>query len=153
MVRFMEYNLLSDNNAVITSREPEVISGNLGFLFKGAPDGATAIFERDDGDTIYRALAENKCEVKCSWFKGITKVTVVVLNGSMTSQRWFCESFMASKQDDGVLVYPYDMDMQGKVARLQEDVAALKSANKMLSDKYTELDNKLTKLLEGYDIV
>ena len=149
----MKYNLLSDNNAVITSREPEVISGNIGFLFKGAPDGATVIFERDDGETIYKTLSENKCDVKCSWFNGITKATVVVLNGSMTSQRWFCESFMATKQDDGVLVYPYDMDMQGKVARLQEDVAALKSANKTLSDKYTELDNKLTKLLEGYDIV
>ena len=149
----MEYNLLSDNNAVITSRVPEVVSGDLDFIFKGAPEGTTAIFERDDGETIYRTLSENKCDVKCSWFNGITKVTVVVLNGSMTSQRWFCESFMALKQDDGVLVYPYDMDMQGKVARLQEDVAALKSANKTLSNKYTELDNKLTKLLEGYDIV
>ena len=48
----MEYNLLSDNNAVITSRVPEVVSGDLDFIFKGAPEGTTAIFERDDGETI-----------------------------------------------------------------------------------------------------
>ena len=45
------------------------------------------------------------------------------------------------------------MDMQKKIAKLQEEVSDLTTANKELSGKYAELETKLNKLLEGYDIV
>lgn len=45
------------------------------------------------------------------------------------------------------------MDMQKKIAELQEDVSDLAAANRELSDKYAELETKLNKLLEGYDII
>lgn len=151
----MEYKLLNGNGGVILTRTPELIGDTLYISFTGAPDKATAIFERSDGESAYRALSDGLCGIESDWLDGSIKVTVAVLNGSVRAQRWFCESFCAKRVKDcgGVLVYPDDMDMQRKIAKLQEEVSDLTAAKNELSDKYTELETKLNKLLEGYDIV
>ena len=151
----MEYKLLNSNNGVIMTRAPELIGDMLYISFTGAPDKATAIFERSDGESAYRALSDGLCGIESDWLNGSTKVTVAVLDGSVRAQRWFCEGFYARhiKECGGVLVYPDDMDMQKKIAKLQEEVFDLTAAKNELSDKYSELETKLNKLLEGYDIV
>ena len=151
----MEYKLLNSNNGVIMTRAPELIGDMLYISFTGAPDKATAIFERSDGESAYRALSDGLCGIESDWLDGPMKVTVAVLDGSVRAQRWFCEGFYARhiKECGGVLVYPDDMDMQKKIAELQEDVSDLAAANRELSDKYAELETKLNKLLEGYDII
>ena len=45
------------------------------------------------------------------------------------------------------------MDMQKKIAELQEDVSGPCGGEAELSDKYAELETKINKLLEGYDII
>ena len=50
----MEYKLLNSNNGVIMTRAPELIGDMLYISFTGAPDKATAIFERSDGESAYR---------------------------------------------------------------------------------------------------
>lgn len=151
----MEYKLLNSNNGVIMTRAPELIGDMLYISFKGAPDKATAIFERSDGESAYRALSDGLCGIESDWLDGSMKVTVAVLDGSVRAQRWFCEGFYARyiKECGGVLIYPDDMDMQKKIAELQADVSDLVAANRELSDKYAELETKLNKLLEGYDII
>ena len=47
----MEYKLLNGNSGVIMTRTPELVSDMLYISFTGAPDKATAIFERDDGES------------------------------------------------------------------------------------------------------
>ena len=47
----MEYKLLNSNNGVIMTRAPELIGDMLYISFTGAPDKATAIFERSDGES------------------------------------------------------------------------------------------------------
>ena len=151
----MEYKLLNCNSGVIKTRAPELIGEMLYVSFLGAPDKATAIFERSDGESAYRALCDGLCGIESDWLNGSTKVTVAVLDGSTRSQRWFCEGFYANRLSDSsaVLIYPDDMDMQKKIAKLQEEVSDLTAAKKELSDKYSELETKLNRLLEGYDIV
>lgn len=151
----MEYKLLNSNNGVIMTRAPELIGDMLYISFTGAPDKATAIFERSDGESAYRALSDGLCGIESDWLDGSIKVTVAVLDGSVRAQRWFCEGFYAKRLTDcgAVLIYPDDMDMQKKIAKLQEEVSDLTAANNELSDKYSELETKLNKLLEGYDIV
>lgn len=151
----MEYKLLNGNGGVILTRTPELIGDMVYISFTGAPDKATAIFERSDGESAYRALSDGLCGIESEWLDGSIKVTVAVLDGSVRAQRWFCESFCAKRLSGSgaVLIYPDDMDMQRKIAKLQEEVSDLTTANKELSDKYTELETKLNKLLEGYDIV
>lgn len=151
----MEYKLLNSNNGVIMTRAPELIGDMLYISFTGAPDKATAIFERSDGESAYRALSDGLCGIESDWLDGSIKVTVAVLDGSVRAQRWFCEGFCAKRLTDcgAVLIYPDDMDMQKKIAKLQEEVSDLTAAKNELSDKYSELEAKLNKLLEGYDIV
>jgi hypothetical protein len=151
----MEYKLLNGNSGVIMTRTPELVSDMLYISFAGAPEKATAIFERDDGESAYKALSDGLCGIESDWLNDSTKVTVAVLDGSMRSQRWFCEGFCAKRLTDcgAVLIYPDDMDMQKKIAKLQEEVSDLTTVHKKLSDKYSELETKLNKLLEGYDIV
>lgn len=151
----MEYKLLNSNNGVIMTRAPELIGGMLYISFTGAPDRATAIFERSDGESAYRALSDGLCGIESDWLDGSMKVTVAVLDGSVRTQRWFCEGFYARrlKKCEAVLVYPDDLDMQKKIAELQEYISELVATNKELSDKYAELETKLNKLLEGYDII
>lgn len=151
----MEYKLLNGNGGVILTRTPELIGDTLYISFTGAPDKATAIFERSDGESAYRALSDGLCGIESDWLNGSTKVTVAVLDGSTQSQRWFCEGFCAKRLTEcgAVLIYPDDMDMQKKIAKLQEEVSDLTAAKNELSDKYSELETKLNKLLEGYDIV
>ena len=109
----MEYKLLNSNNGVIMTRAPELIGDMLYISFTGAPDKATAIFERSDGESAYRALSDGLCGIESDWLDGSMKVTVAVLDGSVRAQRWFCEGFYARhiKECGGVLVYPDDMDM------------------------------------------
>ena len=151
----MEYKLLNSNNGVIMTRAPELIGDMLYISFTGAPDKATAIFERSDGESAYRALSDGLCGIESDWLDGSMKVTVAVLDGSVRAQRWFCEGFCAKRLTDcgAVIIYPDDMDMQKKIAKLQEEVSDLTAAKNELSDKYSELEAKLNKLLEGYDIV
>ena len=51
----MEYRLFDDKGAIFT-RTPEVVSDMLYITFEGAPTGATAIFERDDGSSAYKLI-------------------------------------------------------------------------------------------------
>lgn len=150
----MEYKLLNNGDGIIVTREPELVSDMLNISFTGAPENATAIFERRDGESAYRALSDGLCGIGSDWLNGSIKVMVAVLDGSMQSQRWFCEGIRVQRLRDGsVLLYPDDIDTQRKIAKLQEEVSDLKAAKKELSDKYAELEKKFDKLLQGYDIV
>lgn len=150
----LEFKLLN-KGGIIKNRRPFYVNGELKFSFKNAPLNSTAIFERCDGESTYRDLHEGLCSIDSDWLNGSMKVTVAVLDGSLREQRWFCEHFYARrcKECEGVLIYPDDTDIQRKIVELQEDVSDLAASNKELSDKYSELEKKLNKLLEGYDII
>ena len=150
----MEYRLLNGETGVILTREPEIISDNLYISFTGAPEQATAIFEREDGESAYRELSAGLCGLNKEFLQGTIKVTVALLNGSIKPKRWFCEGINARPQKDGrVLVRPDDLDMQRKIVALQVENSELKAAICEQAEKYSELEKKLNKLLEGYDIV
>lgn len=150
----MEYKLLNGNDGVIMTREPEIVSGMLYITFTGAPEKATAIFERDDGESAYRALSDGLCGIESDWLHGTIKVTVALLIGSMRADRWLCESFCAKQQENGrVLIYPDNINIQEKIVKLQEGYSDLKDEAGKLTQKVTELETKIIKLLEGYDIV
>lgn len=150
----MEYKLLNGNDGVIMTREPEIVSGMLYITFTGAPEKATAIFERDDGESAYRALSDGLCGIESGWLHGTIKVTVALLIGSMRADRWLCESFCAKQQENGrVLIYPDNINIQEKIVKLQEGYSDLKDEAGKLTQKVTELETKIIKLLEGYDIV
>ena len=149
----MRYILLSNYVGIIKTREPVLIDKIFSVEFDGAPEGSTAIFERSDGESVYRELVNGCCEIQSEWLVGEIKIVVAILDGTMR-QRWFCEGVKAVPQlNRQVLIYPYDIDFQGKIARLQEENAKLQDEVKKHAEKILELETKLIKLLEGYDII
>lgn len=149
----MLYKLLNNFIGIIETREPVLIGNNFSVQFDGAPAGSTAIFERFDGESVYRELVNGCCEIQSEWLIGEIKIVVAILDGTMR-QRWFCEGVKAVPQlNSQVLIYPYDIDFQGKIAGLQEENAKLQDEVKKHAEKILELETKLIKLLEGYDII
>lgn len=150
----MEYKLLCDKTGVILTRQPELVTDKLFITFTGAPEGATAVFERDDGNSMYRLIEGEICSLDAAFLRGTIKCAVAMLNGSVKTQKWLCEGIKTVRiKDVGVIVSPDDVNLQNKLVKIQIEKAALQNTVDKHEERISELEKKLTKLLEGYDIV
>ena len=147
----MEYRLLDSGKGVMLTRQPEFISGSLYITFTGAPAGATAIFE-NGGDSLYRLLSDGSCSVPASFLTGDVRVVVTLLDGTVNPQKWACEGIKTTATKGGVLVCPNDNDIPRQIAEIQVEMQGIRNDIKALFDKYSGLETKLNKLLEGYDV-
>lgn len=147
----MEYRLLDSGKGVMLTRQPEFISGSLYITFTGAPAGATAIFE-NGGDSLYRLLSDGSCSVPASFLTGDVRVVVTLLNGTVNAPKWTCEGIKASNTKGGIFVRPNDGDIPQQIAETRVEMQEIRNDIKMLFDKYSGLETKLNKLLEGYDV-
>lgn len=150
----MRYKLLNNNIGIIISRKPETFLDNVIIEFVEAPESATAILTNQYGEKSYLKLQEGKCTFARKYFQGSIKVALAVLNGSVHAPKWTCEGFYIEPLDNGMaLVYPDDADIQGKIVKLQEAVSTIETAIGELTLKINELEKRLDKMLEGYDII
>lgn len=148
----MEYKLLKKNRGVILTRQPELIKDELLITFAGAPDKATAIFDNGNGDSLYRLLEDGSCAVPATFLTGETRVTVTLLNGAANAPKWACEGIKGTETKGGVFVCPNDMDVPSKITDVLIAQDEITDQMSELMKKYSELEIKLNKLLEGYDI-
>ena len=148
----MEYKLLDNGKGLILTRQPEIVQRHLFITFSGAPKNATAIFEKVDGDSLYRQLQDDTCGLPAHFLDGNIKVSVTVLDGNSNAPKWRCEEIKASKQQGGVLACPNDMNIPMQMVEIQLEQQKIKGEIEKLAENYSELNKKLEKLLEGYDI-
>lgn len=151
----MEYKILRDfKKGILLTRQPEIVSDELIITFSDAPDDAVAIFESyATGDSIYRTLQDKTCSVPMGFLKGEISVHVTVMDGKTAAPVFVCEELKAEPvQGSGVLILPNDSNLTKIVAEIQLDMQEIKNELKTVTEKYSELDKKLVKLLEGYDI-
>lgn len=151
----MEYKILqSYRKGVLLTRQPEVINGeSLYITFTGAPEGATAIFQRkSDKSSIYRLLKDLTCEVPEDFLDGEIALRVSLMDGTVSQPVFVCEEIKATKTDMGTLVCPNDTNVPETLVEIQLDMQTISDKINKLMDKYSELNTKLEKLLEGYDI-
>lgn len=149
----MEYRLLDNGKGVMLTRQPEFISGDLYITFADAPAGATVIFENGKKDSIYRTLSDGVCSVPEAFLTGDVRVVVTLLDGTANAPKWTCEGIKTSQTKGGLLVCPNDGDIPRQIAEIQIAQQEIRNDIKTLSDKYSGLETKLNKLLEGYDVV
>lgn len=153
----MEYKLLDDNTGIILTRNPEKVSKNLFITFTGAPADATVIFENREGDSLYRKLEDNMCAVPtrflCPILEDVIKVTVCVLDG-VSKDRWKCEEIKTGllTSTNEVLIQPNDMNIPQQMIELKLEIQEMRENAKKQQEEISELNNKLNRLLEGYDI-
>ena len=103
---------------------------------------------------MYRLIEGEICSLDAAFLRGTIKCTVAMLNGSVKAQKWLCEGIKTVRiKDVGVIVSPDDVNLQNKLVKIQIEKAALQNTVDKHEERISELEKKLTKLLEGYDIV
>ncbi len=149
----MEYKLLDNGKGLLLTRQPEIVQQHLIITFSGAPENATAIFENGKGDSLYRLLQDNTCSLPARFLEGDIKVSITILDTSQKPPVWHCEEIKTKKQSAGVLVGPNDMNLPQQVIEIQLEQQEIKNTIGGLIRQLSEFDEKLKKLLEGYDII
>ena len=148
----MKYKILDNGTAVVLTRQPELVYNDLYVYFSGAPSGATAIFESGD-NSMYRLLHDEACFVPVDKLNSVVKVTVALLDGSARPRKWACEELLADKQQSGgTLVSPNDMNLPQRFVGLILENEGIRHTQERLEGRVKELEDRLEKLLEGYDL-
>lgn len=148
----IEYKLL-EKDGVILTRQAEIANNEVVVRFFGGSDDATAIFVSEEGKSFYRKLSNGTCEIPSEKLNGSIKVTVAVLNGNTPLRKWHCEGLKTIKlRDGGTLILPDDMNMPQKFVELRLECQNLQQSNERLEARVKELEERLEKLLEGYDL-
>ena len=150
----MEYKLIENvKKGFILTREPEQVDDELIITFTGAPNGATAIFENESGNSLYRQLKDETCSIPKDFMKGSVAVTIAVLNGQSNAPKYKCESIF-SKVVGGVLVVcPNGVDIPQEIISVYACMQDLNKHQNTLERSISELNEKLARLLDGWDII
>lgn len=148
-----EYKLLNDGQGVILSRQPEILEGDQIVRFSGAPSGAVVLFETKN-ESCYRKLEKDGyCLVPHRVLNGVVKVNVTCYNGTVTPQRWGCESLIANTLPNGtVVLMPDDNNLPLEVANLKIANHKLREDFAELEEKFNKLSDTFTSMMEGYDL-
>ena len=151
----IKYNILDNEKGVLLTRTPDLCSATLTFEFNDVPAGATAIFEHSEtGIRYFRKISNGGCELLLESFEsGKLSLTVIILDGSADPQRWLCEELFIRKLDDRTfLIYPNDGDISSKVALIMTETSNLRKDIEKLKKDYSDLSNRLERIMEGYDL-
>lgn len=148
------YKLLDNGRGVILTRNPQAVKDKLFLRFEGAPQGALAVFQFDNGRESYQELKEGECSLKISTSKGEVKVSVITLDNNTTPKRWVCEQLKYHTAPCGdIFVCPNDMNLPQAVTELKLENEELRAENIKLHQRLDELDARLQNIMEGYDLV
>lgn len=149
----IKYRLFDNGKGVILTRQAFVHRGDLPLEFENASDEATVIAEAKDGTSYYRQLSGGKCYIPLDNIEGDVKITVALM-GKTPVTRWSCEEIKIQRLEDGqVLVAPNDMNLPDKVIELYIENDTLRKDITGLTNKIAAIEQRLSDLLEGYDII
>lgn len=154
----MKYRLLDNDTGVILTRSAEIatppvcVGDGCFIVFEGAPDGSVAVFTWK-GYTFYRDLASGKCAFPQAIDGGDVDVTVALIATDGNTRRWECEGLIVRRTADGnIIIAPNDANLPGEIARLRIENDQLRDEQARLNERLLELDKKLTRIMEGYNI-
>ena len=149
----MEYKLIENiKKGFILTREPEQVDDELIITFTGAPSGATAIFENESGNSLYRQLHDATCSIPKEFIKGSVRVTIAVLNGQANAPKYRCEAIYSKIANGVLIVCPNGLDIPQEIIIVYACVQDLNNKQTTLTKAIDELNEKLARLLDGWDI-
>lgn len=149
----MVYRIFNNERGVITSREPITLSGDIPFLFEGAPEGATAIITNQDGTSYYRELVDRRCSVPSKHLNGCVSVGLALMNGKTPTSRWSCEGIKVIRQSgDVVLIMPDDGDIPKTVTMMRVELDEVRRENQKLKSEQDALRREFEALKKGYNL-
>ena len=149
----MVYKLLDNNTAILITRHPKLVHKELNFEFLCAPEDATAVIDIS-GNLIYRNLKKGKITIPSSKLRGNIKMTIAILNGTVTPKSWTCDVLKVDLLQDGsVLVYPDDLNLQQIIVDLRLENEDIRRENTEINKKLSSLEKRLDNLMDGYNII
>lgn len=149
----MEYKLIENiKKGFIVTREPEQVDDELIITFTGAPSGATAIFENESGNSLYRQLYDATCSIPKEFIKGSVRVTIAALNGQSNAPKYRCETIYSKTVNGVLIVCPNGLDIPQEIISVYACMQDLNNKQTTLTKAIDEVNEKLARLLDGWDI-
>lgn len=150
---YITYRILDNGTAVLLTRQPTTTNQDITLIFSDAPDNATAIIECGE-DSSYFKLVDGRCTVPILHLNGTVKVTVAVLDDSVSLNKWICDELKVDRLWDGhVLVCPNDLNLPQVIADLRIDNQFLRIENREIKDDLDKLNKRLDKMMDAYDFI
>ena len=154
----MKYTLFPCGKGYITEQTPDVVDGgDIAVTFDGidlSADKRVAMFTTEVAEgssalaTLYRDIdATGRCVIPISKLDGEITVTV-----SVDGKRYFCGGLFIRHDNYGCFISPINVDLTKEVVASRKVEAELEAAKIDLVSRVEALEDKLERLLEGYDI-
>ena len=157
----IRYKLFDNGKGVVVTRQPFLHKGELRLWFEGVPvkTTATVIAENEAGGSYYRQLLSSTCLIPLESLvpddnsAETVKITVALMDKTPVV-RWYCEEIKVKRlENKNYLVAPNDMNLPDKVVELCAENDILRKDIKGLTNKIAAIEQRLSDLLEGYDII
>lgn len=143
----MEYRLLESGIALLLSRTPKLISDALQICFLGSASADTVIVEASGKMPVYHKLCGGRCSIPAHELHGEVKITAAVMGEHRALKKWVCEDLVCEAQaQDGVLVYPADMDSSKQIVSLRLEVDDLRGRLERLMNVPEEMEKLFSRL-------
>lgn len=112
--------------------------------------GAYLVLESDD-KVQYRAIYDCITDVHLSTLSG--KVSLAVSSGA-AKKLWRCEPLTAQPLSDGsIAVLPFDINEEKKISDIRVELSEIKRRLCENEEKTSAFDDRLTEIMNGYDLV
>lgn len=147
----VSYNVKGDKG-VMLSRQALVLDERqpLMLYFDGV-ETATAIINYECGETVYRDLVNGSCSIANSTIPdGDIRITLALLDGS--GKRWSCDGLKAMRVGGSLLVSPNEVTLPEKVAKNELDIQGIMEELVSLHKAVEKISDRITTMLEGYDL-
>lgn len=155
----MKYTLFPCGKGYITEQTPDAVDGgDIAVTFDGidlSADKRVAMFTTEVAEgssalaTLYRDIdATGRCVIPISKLDGEITVTV-----SVDGKRYFCGGlFIRHDKAYGCFISPINVDFMREIIASREVETELEAAKNDIMIRVEALEDKLERLLEGYDI-
>lgn len=152
--------LLASKRAIYVKRETEIVrhSEEVTFCFQNhryeaIPNGLTAIFFKENGQSLYRDIVGGQCQVPARYLVGLTQIRVTDIKNWRSDEVWDTESMVGKLLDDVYLVLqPAETDVAKELMNLSLELDKARAETAELKEKIKKTNERLTKAFEGWDI-
>lgn len=150
------YHLLHNDNGIVVAGILNVLTerDKLGVTFKlpkgvetSALAGAYLVVD-NNGKTFYRAIYDNKTTIPLENLTGRVNLAV---SASGVKRVWKCEALCVCHFDDEVIVLPYNLDFESKLAEIIAEIDDINNRIKYDEGVINTFDERLTEIMDGYD--
>lgn len=149
----IKYKLLDNGTGLLKTRGAVASQiGEAEFLFDVEELGEmTAFFRNGRGEEIYRAIERGRCSVPTAKLFGIVGVTVHRRTGE-GMKRWRCDKLRFEEHGDVTIAFPDENALFETVDELRVENERLGRETRLLREGLAALSERLTQIMEGYNV-